>query len=140
MSRGWTDLEKKMTEMAFSLLIAMVEEEKKKQKAHGLAIVTVMAGSKRVINNVRNLKYVDILFHGGENLFLTVEGKGSKGMRVEAEWQPKVESVEGSMADEQRYHRILATRGLFSQEATTVTLPLRCSSESELRYTGDQHS
>ena len=81
-----TDLEEKMTKMALTLLFDKVKEEKERQQVQGVAMITMMTGSKIVINNVWGVKYLHVLFHSGEQLLLTLEGKGRKGMRVGAEW------------------------------------------------------
>ena len=90
-----TDLEKKMTNMAASLVVNKVKEEiKEEEEEGGIANITIMAGTKNSINGVKNLKYVNMLFHSGQQLFLRVEGKGKKGLRVEAEWLAEEEMKE----------------------------------------------
>ena len=136
------DLEKKMTELAFSLLIITVEEEKRLKKVQGIAMITLMAGDKKVINNVRGIKYVYVLFHSGEQLFLTLEGKGKKGMRVEAEWLLHVERVWALMVESQKSgplgstghgSMILAARGLVSLSTLAACVPLQCVLEGKSR-------
>ena len=85
MPERWMDLEKKMTKIALSLHFTKVKEEKKWQKIQGVAMITLMSGNKEIINNVGCVQWVFVLFHGGEQLLLTLEGKGRNGMRVEAE-------------------------------------------------------
>ena len=111
-----TDLEKKMTKIAASLLIAKEEE--------GIAVVSLMAGSKQIIGGVLKMKYCCVLFHSGQQLFLTVEGKGKKGLRVEAEWLGAGQVMTDYMAQ----------RGFFSMDGKDLCLPLQCEEEGRPRW------
>ena len=134
-----TDLEKKLTKMALALLFDKVKEETKRRQVQGVAMITLMAGSKIVINNVRGVKYLHVLFHSGEQLLLILEGKGRKGMMVGAEWLARLEREEGLQSqmleptDQNPGAMILAQRGLASLVAAVFCLPLQCPMEGKPR-------
>ena len=131
---GATHLEEKMTKMAIALLVNELTEEKQRRQVQGMASITVMAGSKMVINNVVGIKYIYVLFHSGEQLFLTLEGKGRKGMKVAVEWLAKVERVEALIQEGQKPGlMILAERKVTSQLAACNFLPLQCPMEGNPR-------
>ena len=73
-----TDFKKKDYEMRVDLMVAKVEEMTKSQDVHGLASI-IFGGSKQRTQNYY------VLFHGGEQLFLTVTGKGRK-LGMKGEW------------------------------------------------------
>ena len=159
-----TDLEKKMTKMAAAFVVKKIKEEIKKRgeeegigeegigedqtypNLEGIFNINLMPGTKSSINGVKNLKYVCVLFHSGQQLFLTVEGKGKKGLRVDAEWFSLDELVEvhrrsveaTAMTGTAAKHRTLiedfmAERGLVSSGDTDLCLPLQCGAEGKLR-------
>ena len=134
-----TDLEKKLTKMALALLFDKVKEETKTRQVQGVAMITLMAGNKIVINNVRGVKYLYVLFHGGEQLLLTLEGKGRKGMRVSAEWLARVkrlEVLESEMlepTDQNPGCMVLYERELVTIMFLAATLPLQCPKEDKPR-------
>ena len=118
-----TDFEKKMTRLAATLLAAKVEEKKREEEEEGIAVVSLMAGSKQIIGSVLKMKYCCVLFHSGQQLFLRVEGKGRKGLRVEAEWG----DLDGAGSD----YMAKKKSGLFQH--TNIVLPMQCSAEGRLR-------
>ena len=103
-----------------------------------------MAGSKIVINNVRGVKYLYLLFHSGEQLLLTMEGKGRKGMRVLAEWLARVERLEGlesemlGPTDQNPGCMVLYERGLVPLMFLASCLPLQCPKEDKTRCQGSR--
>ena len=119
-----TDLEKKMTKIAASLLVAKVEERKREEEEEGIAVVSLMAGSKQIIGGVLKMKYCCVLFHSGQQLFLTVEGKGKKGLRVDAEWLGAGQVMTDYMAQ----------RGFVSMDGKDLCLPLQCEEEGRPRW------
>ena len=103
-----TDFEKKDIEKRFALMSKKVEEMARSQDVHGLARVLFGSSLKQ------RMKHFYVLFHGGQQLFLTVTGKGRK-LGMEAEWLAKVEVVEamGAEGGDQRWmEELAATRGL----------------------------
>ena len=101
-----TDFQKKDCEMRLDLMVAKVEEMTTSQDVHGLASI-LFGGSRQRTQNYY------VLFHGGEQLFLTVMGKGRK-LGMKGEWLAKVE-VEESMGqyswDQSRMEKLAAARG-----------------------------
>ena len=103
-----TDFQKKDIEKRLALLSKKVEEMARSQDVQGLA--RVIHGS----SFDQKLKYFYVLFHGGEQLFLTVTGKGRK-IGMEGEWLAKVEVVEamGAFSGDQLWmEELAAARGL----------------------------
>ena len=104
--RDLTDFQKKDDEKRLDLMTEKVEEMTKSQDVHGLASI-IFGGSKQRTQNYY------VLFHGGEQLFLTVTGKGRK-LGIKGEWLAKVEVVE-SMGqyswDQSRMEKLAAARG-----------------------------
>ena len=102
----FTDFKKKDFEMRVDLMVAKVEEMTTSQDVHGLA--SIIVGKSRE----RHQNYY-VLFHGGEQLFLTVTGKGRK-LGMKGEWLAKVEVVEAMGMyswDQRRMEELAATRG-----------------------------
>ena len=153
-----TDLEKKMTKMAASLVVTKVKEEIKEREEEeakrrkedevypsleGINYIYLVTGTKNSINGVKNLKYVWVLFHNVHQLFLTVEGKGKKGLKVEAYWLSWEEIEEAVDAVRARVgagggpgallEDYMAKRGLVSLGATDIALPLQCEAEGKPR-------
>ena len=102
-----TDSQKKDREKRFDLMTKKVEEMTKSQDVHGLARIIFGGSCKQRYQNFY------VLFHGGEQLFLTVTGKGKKpGMK--AEWLAKVEVVEAMgqySSDQLLMEKLAAARG-----------------------------
>ena len=103
-----SDFLKKDIGKRLALLSKKVEEMARSQDVQGLA--RVIHGSSWD----QRLKHFYVLFHGGEQLFLTVTGKGRK-IGMEGEWLAKVEVVEamGAISGDQAWmEKLTATRGL----------------------------
>ena len=105
---GLTDFQKKDGAKRLALMSKKVEEMSRSQDVHGLA--RILSGSSAN----QPLKHFYVLFHGGEQLFLTVTGKGRK-IGMEGERLAKVVLVEamGIKENDQLWmEELVATRGL----------------------------
>ena len=136
-----TDLEKKMTKLAASLVVNKIKEDiKEGEEEAGIGAITLMAGARSNINGVRDLKYVQVIFHSGQRLFLTVDGKGKKGLMVEDEWlsteelEDMVVAATGADAEyETGLEDFMMKRGMQSLSYKDFILPMQCEAEGNSR-------
>ena len=130
-----TDFEKKDVERRFTLMAKKVEEMARSQDVHGLARVIEGSSSKQ------SMRHFYVLFHGGEQLFLTVTGKGRK-LGMEGEWVVKVEVVEamGDVSHDQLWmEELAAARGLQPME-WSWHYNWNLGGSGNLMYTGSGHT